>query len=143
MEHRWSLRKPYRCSVTAYSPFRGTAIGRIRNVGMGGMFIETGVLIFSPYAPLYVKFSLDGDNEYSDEFHLESMVVRRTDSGLGVMFLEIEPDVLAALGRALYPELRTRIARVPAVVQPNMALLTHIDGTTRALGRRNALRPGI
>lgn len=110
MEHRLSRRTPLRCGVTVYSTRLGSAIGHARDIGIGGMFIETGTLLFTVHAPLVVRFSLD-DDQYAGVFRLESMVVRRAAHGMGVMFLETAPEITDALARVLYGE--QRVIRLP------------------------------
>lgn len=101
MEHRWNTRKSLGCRVALYLPRRGTAIGRMRDIGLGGMFIETTDVVLGPHMPLHVAFTLDDGNRES-VFRLHAMVVRRTPAGAGIMFLETADPVLDALRRVLY-----------------------------------------
>jgi hypothetical protein len=115
MEHRWSARKPHECSVAIDSPFRTQAIGWMRNIGLGGMFVETGALVLPTNAPVLVGFTFVMKDEYEEPFRLPGLVVRRTPAGVGIMFLETAADKLGALRRALYAEPRTRAVQPPKV----------------------------
>jgi PilZ domain len=109
VEHRWSIRKPYECSVAVSAMHRGSAIGVMRNIGLGGTFVDTGGLFLPVYAPLRLAFVLIDEDEAENAFRLHGMVVRRTTAGVGIMFLETSADMPETLHRALYPE-----ARIPA-----------------------------
>lgn len=111
MEHRWSVRKEYEGSVAVNSPNRGTALCRMRNIGLGGMFIETGTLVLPANTPVDIGFTLLDDDELLIPFRLQAIVVRRVSTGVGVMFLETSAHNLNALRRALYPERRTDAAQ--------------------------------
>ena len=100
MEHRWSVRKPHQCSVIVDCPRGGLAATQLRNIGIGGMFVETGKVDLPLNALVSVAFTLSRDDN-RDEFCLPALVVHRTDSGAGVMFLESELDMLRTLRRAL------------------------------------------
>lgn len=101
MEHRWSVRKPHQCSVIVDCPRGGLAAAQLRNIGIGGMFVETGKVDLPLNALVNVAFAL-GRDDSREEFCLPAMVIRRTDRGAGIMFLESEPELLRALERALH-----------------------------------------
>jgi hypothetical protein len=115
MEHRWSIRKQCEYGVAVNSPNSGTAIGRMRNIGLGGMLIETGALVLPMNAAVSVGFALIDDDELENPFRLQGMVVHRTANGFGVMFLETAADTINALRRALYPEPRSHVAQWPRI----------------------------
>jgi hypothetical protein len=96
MEHRWSIRKPHQCSVIVDCPRIGLAATQLRDIGIGGMFVETGKVDLPLNATINVAFALD-----QEEFCLPAMVVHRTQSGAGLMFLESELDVLRTLRNVL------------------------------------------
>ncbi len=64
------------------------------------LFVETGKVDLPVNALVSVAFTLSRDDN-RDEFCLPALVVHRTDSGAGVMFLESELDMLRTLRRAL------------------------------------------
>lgn len=100
MEHRWSVRKPHQCSVIVDCPRGGLAAAQLCNIGIGGMFVETGKANLPLNAVVNVAFALGRDDD-REEFCLPAMIVRRTDRGAGIMFLESEHDMLQTLRRAL------------------------------------------
>ncbi|HEX9812845.1 MAG TPA: PilZ domain-containing protein [Burkholderiales bacterium] len=101
MEHRWSIRKPHQCSVIVDCPRIGLAAAQLRDIGIGGMFVETNRVDLPLNAMINVAFAL-GRDDNREEFCLPAMVVRRTDRGAGLMFLEPERDVLRTLHGALH-----------------------------------------
>jgi hypothetical protein len=101
MEHRWSVRKRHQCRVVVDCPRVGPAVAELRNIGIGGMFVESGKLDLPLNAPVSVAFTL-GHDGYREDFRLPAMVVRRMPNGAGIMFLESEVETLRALRRALY-----------------------------------------
>ncbi len=96
MEHRWSVRQPHQCSVIVDCPRIGLAATRLRDIGVGGMFVETDKVDLPLNAMINVAFALE-----REEFCLPAIVVRRTDRGAGLMFLESEPDVMQSLRSVL------------------------------------------
>jgi len=101
MEHRWSVREPHQCSVIVDCPRSGLAAAQLRNIGIGGMFVETDQVDLPLNALISVAFTLGRDDNRA-EFCLPALVVRRTNSGAGIMFLEPELDMLQTLHRALH-----------------------------------------
>lgn len=101
MEHRWNVRKPHQSSVIVDCPRSGLAATRLRNIGIGGMFVETGKADLPLNAVVSVAFTL-GHDDNREEFCLPALVVRRTVNGAGIMFLESDLDMLQALRSALH-----------------------------------------
>jgi PilZ domain len=110
MEHRWSVRKPYGCNVALTAARIGSATADMRNIGLGGTFVDTRNLLLPVNALVHVGFVLIDDDQLESPFRLRGMVVRRTSTGVGIMFLETAADILGALRRALYSESRAPIA---------------------------------
>lgn len=100
MDKRRSSRTPLRQRVGVECSHTGAMSAYTRNVSLGGMFIETGSLGVPPNAPVTVSFSLQHDGVV-DRFTLGAAVVRRAPEGVGLMFLEMGPEVIRALSRAL------------------------------------------
>ena len=110
MEHRCSLRKAYRRPVLLAASNTTVSVAT-RDVGLGGMFIETQDVALSINTPVSIEFA-PGDEPWR-RFRLLAMVVRRTATGAGVMFLEAHDNVIAALRRA-FPEGTWNPASMPA-----------------------------
>lgn len=128
MEHRWSVRKPYECCVAVSALQIGSGSGVMRNVGLGGTFVDTGGLLLPVNAPVHLGFVLVDDDARENPFRLDGMVVRRAGTGVGIMFLETAADLLAWLHRTLYPQMSAT---------SNVAVLTGRAG----IGRRSHIRP--
>lgn len=101
MEHRWSVRQSFTTtSAMVDCPVVGIGKVSVRNMSLGGAFVETDLLVLPLYAPVFVGFGLCG-GERSDDFMVEAMVVRRAADGAALMFLEMEDEVARVLQGAL------------------------------------------
>jgi PilZ domain-containing protein len=101
MEHRRSSRKPLRERIGLDTSRSGAALSAYtRDVSLGGMFVETRSLVLPPNTSVTVSFDLGNSGEVHT-FHLNATVVRRAPEGLGLMFLQMEPDVIRTLSNAL------------------------------------------
>lgn len=131
MEHRWSVRKPHQCRVVVDCPRVGSAPAKLRNIGIGGMFVETGGVDLPLNAAVSVAFTL-GRDSYREDFRLPAMVVRRLPNGAGIMFLESEIGALRSLRHALYemPALESEQAALGARRTPGKldARVVYTDG---------------
>lgn len=101
MEHRWSARQPFQRRVDVDCPRVGPASVTMCDVSLGGMFVETGRLLLPLDALVFVAFNLSHNQQHND-FRLEAMVVRHAPTGAGLMFLDLEIEILRALRRSLY-----------------------------------------
>jgi hypothetical protein len=100
MEHRCSRRKPV--SLDAVFSYRslGLVHGRIRNIGMGGMLVETGRIRIPVYAELATSLFLD-DNS-TTPLRLDAVVVRSGEYGVGLMFDQLTSEMRDALHSFIY-----------------------------------------
>ncbi len=114
MEHRWSARKSFQRSVVVDCPRMGPASVKMCDVSLGGMFVETDRLLLPLDAPVFVAFNL-AHNEQHDDFRLEAMVVRHAPAGAGLMFLDLETEILRALRSALHDVPTSGISQVARV----------------------------
>jgi hypothetical protein len=87
MEHRWSARLPTTTKVTIYHNRIPVVLCRANDIGMGGMFVETGPLSYPRNTTLEVEFELDTKLE-SKLFHVRACVVYGSEDGLGLVFLD-------------------------------------------------------
>ena len=101
MEHRCSKRKPIQHSVVVDSPGLGLTSTNSSDISLDGMFLRTDGFNFPLNAPVFVAFDIAAGPQH-DDFGLEAMVVRRTPTGVGLMFLEMETAIRRALQTALY-----------------------------------------
>ena len=101
MEHRWSVRKPVNMDVLVYhGGFPGTEL-RARNIGMEGMFIETGALALAKNSVLDVEFSLDLAGS-GQRYRMPSFVRHVSNAGVGIMFRKFDQELFQVLHRVLY-----------------------------------------
>lgn len=103
MEHRWSARKSVTGNVIIECPRIGLVRASLRDLSLGGMFIETHAVILPLNAPVSVVFDLPGE-EGSESFCLQAMVVRHASRGAGVMFLDTGADIVSSMRDVLYGE---------------------------------------
>jgi hypothetical protein len=101
MDSRMSARKPLHERVTLNSPRIGSVSANTRDVSLGGMFVETGALVLPPNAAVDVSFWIADNSSSRETFNLKAMVVRRQSNGAGLMFVQMETDVIRTLSSAL------------------------------------------
>lgn len=82
MERRFGLRKPIDLFAEVYH--RGSRLGRFRarNVGLKGMFIESGPVELRKYAPVKVAMS---DAKRNHLFVTKGVVVHLSEGGMGLV----------------------------------------------------------
>ena len=100
MEHRWSSRHCQEGEVTAHCPPVGSFRAAVRDISLGGMFIETGETELRLHAPVSVSLVLRDRGEMSSH-RLHAMVVRTTAAGAGLMYLDSSAETLQPLRRWL------------------------------------------
>ncbi len=101
MEHRWSPRRYLEGEVIMhYSPV-GSFPAVLRDISLGGMFIETDGMALPVNAPVIVSLVLRDQGELSPH-RLHAMVVRATDAGSGLMYVDSSEEILRPLRRWLY-----------------------------------------
>ncbi len=101
MEHRWSHRRPLDGAATLSHPRYGLIRGIVRDISIGGMFVETGCVELPINTPVTVSFRLQNEGE-SDHYRLHAMVVRATDRGAGLMYLDSSAETIRPLRQMLY-----------------------------------------
>lgn len=112
MEHRWSERKQLPVKVTVHSRLYQSFSAALRDLSLGGAFIETPGHCLPVNEPLVLSFALGEDGARS--YHrLHAMVVRAARDGAGLMYLDSDA---ATLG-----ELRAVLAAIPAAGVPARA----------------------
>lgn len=104
MEHRWSARRVVTGNVIVECPRIGLVRAALRDISLGGMFIETSAVVLPLNAPVSVVFDLPADDG-NEGFCLQAMIVRHTARGAGIMFLDPGGDVIRSMRDALYGEI--------------------------------------
>jgi hypothetical protein len=100
MEQRWSLRKP----VTS------------RNIGLEGLFIETGIMILPVGSCIEVEFGLMAGTQWV-EVHMPAVVVHRNRDGCGVAFQTFNGKAFRVIEQLLYTH-DHRVAQRPQCTHP-------------------------
>ena len=101
IDRRWSSRKPLRLDVLVYRDRVPVAVGTTRNIGLEGMFLETGRQRFSNQTLLEVAFPVKVDRE-EQRFRVPAVVVNASTAGMGLTFTAFDQKLFRALERLLY-----------------------------------------
>jgi hypothetical protein len=100
MEHRWSTRFPARGNVIVDGPLHGSLTAGVRDISLGGMFIECPSDSFPTNSLLNLSFSVDRGSD-SRQFSTEAAVVHVGPNGMGLMFLDDSPTYVQDLRECL------------------------------------------
>ena len=99
------LRNSPRRSVTLYTMLDyhslGLVRGCIRNVGMGGMFVDIGRIQLPVSATLRVSLMI-GPSDLRQPIHVDAVVVRCVEQGVGLMFDELDSEIHHTLKRLVH-----------------------------------------
>jgi hypothetical protein len=93
--------KPLALSVVVYCRGLGMVRGRTRNLGIGGMVLDTGVVRLPQDEEVELAFMLDGADSDAELHQLTAQVVRTSDRGTELVFTDFEPSTMRLLRRAL------------------------------------------
>lgn len=99
-QRRWADRKRLQRAVTLEGAGVDTHVASMRNVSLGGAYIETGPVCLPRNARVIVQFEL-GHRGALREFRMEATVVRTTAHGAGLMFRDTPPGDIERLSEAL------------------------------------------
>jgi len=113
MEHRWSARRPVIGNVIVECPRIGLVRAALRDISLGGMFVETSAVVLPLNAPVSVVFDLPADDG-NEGFCLQAMIVRHASRGAGLMFLDPGSEVIRSMRDALYGEFPMAAQRAEA-----------------------------
>jgi hypothetical protein len=117
MEHRWSPRRYLEGEVTMhYSPV-GTFPAVLRDIGVGGMFIETDGMALPVNAAVVVSLVLRDQGEISPTGGTPGWCAPR-DEGCGLMYVDTSEEILQPLRRRLPAPHRVAGAVAPARAAP-------------------------
>jgi hypothetical protein len=101
VEHRNSPRR----AVTLYTmlnyPSLGLVRGAVRDIGMGGMFVDIGRIQLPVNATLEASLML-GTHGLKCHMQLEAIVVRCAEQGVGLMFDELDSEIRSALNHLVF-----------------------------------------
>lgn len=101
MEHRNSPRRPVTLYTMLNYPSLGLVRGCIRDIGMGGMFVDIGRIQLPVNATLEASLML-GTSGPRCHVQIEAIVVRCAEQGVGLMFDELDGECRHALNRLIF-----------------------------------------
>lgn len=100
MEHRHDRRRPVKLSVSLFR--NGQDYGRYQatNVGSGGLFLEdcSEVVCEGDFFVAQIEHDLEGISTLSP---MKAMAIHRTESGIGLMWVEGSPDFYKSLDQLI------------------------------------------
>ncbi len=95
MEHRWNTRTPLELNVAVQYEKLGLITGRLRDLSLGGAFIEINAVELARHTPVDVLLPApDGGDDYVS---VPATVVRTEADGLAVQFTDFAPESIATL----------------------------------------------
>lgn len=100
MEHRYSQRKLLDISAVIACPRVGLFRGRIRDLSLGGMHVESDCVVMPIHAPVTVSFQLDPENP-SSSIEAKGMVIHQRGNAFGLMFDDHDSALCEALRNLL------------------------------------------
>jgi hypothetical protein len=89
MEHRCSVRKPLTCQLVIYKHGIPVQSGIARNLGLGGVFIDTGKYPWRKNEYVEIEFVSRND---CPRMRLPAVVVHYSARGAGLMFDSISSE---------------------------------------------------
>lgn len=130
MEHRLGTRRPVSAAVVLYPPGGTPVAGHTREVSISGMFVEAPTERFTGNGVINVELTLPGRADLRT-FRWQAMVIRKTATGLGLMFDRLRPPAITRLLESLelglppaaaraIPEKATPLSARKETVQPRL-----------------------
>jgi hypothetical protein len=100
MDRRSYERRRLHEAATLQSPRSGSLVATMRDLSLGGMYVETGPAGLSQNSTVRVSFNLP-EAQGHEPLTLDAVVVRRGRDGSGLMFVRMDQDAIRALSDAL------------------------------------------
>lgn len=110
MEHRWHIRRPLAAKVILNSAAHGPIRAKIRDLGAGGVCVETPEKALSANLHVELTFAVGSDGVLR-LYRVPALVVWASRDSAGLMFYEIYPETLRAALNALRSEESAGIAK--------------------------------
>ena len=101
MEQRWSLRKSVTLVVKVVYKCHPVVLGRSRNIGLEGLFIETGIMILPVGSCIEVEIDLMAGTQW-EEVRMPAVVVHRNRVGCGIAFQTFNGKAFRVIEQLLY-----------------------------------------
>lgn len=103
MEHRWNFRKPVEAEVILHYSRLGVVWAKMRNVGYGGMCLETRPLTLYPNSKVHVTFLVRRGAEVVHR-SVEALVIYMNGHGCGLMFSDFDRHTFRFLHTLIHAE---------------------------------------
>ena len=114
MEQRWSLRKPVTFEVKVKYKCHPVVLGRSRNIGLEGLFIETGIMILPVGSCIELEFGLMTATQW-EQICMPAVVVHRNRNGCGIAFQAFNWNAFRAIEQLLYTSPGRSLAAMHAI----------------------------
>jgi len=114
MEQRWSLRKTVTFEVKVSYKCHPVVLGWSRNIGLEGLFIETGIMILPVGSYIQVEFGLLSATQW-EQISMPAIVVHRNRNGCGIAFQAFNGNAFRAIEHVLYTPADRQFAAIHAV----------------------------
>lgn len=105
VEHRCDTRTCIGTVVEVRCRDRQALIGRMRNLSLGGMFVELGRTNLPLNLSVHLRFELEATG-HRRPCLAEGILVHQGPGGCGVMFTAVDGDTLEVLGSVLHAATR-------------------------------------
>ena len=99
MEDRYFSRKQIELDVNLFHGGKYLGCFSVRDIGFGGLFVETGPIDLHPN--MKVEIGLPVDSSDAEDGGMKGLIVHHSDDGLGIMLTDHEPGDIRTIGRLL------------------------------------------
>ena len=101
MEQRWSLRTSVTFEVKVSYKCHPVVLGRARNIGLEGLFIDTGIMVLPVGSWIEVEFALACRAGWL-QVRMPAIVVHRNGQGCGIAFQAFNGKAFHVIEKLLY-----------------------------------------
>lgn len=116
--NRWCPRQPVQLDVTLHVSGQFPFCGKILNVSLGGLFVETDTTRLVGDAEVYVAFTFR-TNTGTQHHRMPARSIRRNGNGVALLFTALDASDIQGLRQLVYP--------APAVARaPSPSGITHL-----------------
>jgi hypothetical protein len=117
MEHRLGARRAVRAPVVLHPHIGAAVLGHSREVSISGMFVEAPAMLLAAHEVIHVEMTLPATAGLHT-FRWQAMVIRKTASGVGLMFDRLRPPAINRLLANVDAGLAVAPPVAPASVAP-------------------------
>jgi hypothetical protein len=100
--NRWCPRQSVQLDVTLHACGQYPFNGKILNVSLGGLFVETDTMRLSGYTDVFIAFTLH-TNSGTVIHRAPARRLRQHDNGVALQFTAPDPRVIHDLRQLIYP----------------------------------------